>query len=169
MRLSPAPIPLSSSYWPTTPTYEACSGTVVGVPGVTPLKKTDLPSPSSSQMPVAPQLGAGLHAHFLSSTARMLCGLSLHGFVHAITITVSSHVHLPAVFGEHCFLGAIHHLCLLCSFCFLLRGHSATEAVAVFSRAIGLVIPLSGAECNSRCQDQCSCSCRDTAQAVQGT
>lgn len=50
---------------------------VIDIPGITPLKKTDLPSPGTKKMPIAPAQWVGLHAHPILH-AGMLAGLCLH-------------------------------------------------------------------------------------------
>lgn len=60
---------------------------MVNIPAARLLKKTESPSPSSYRMPLAHQLGVGIHAHL---HVGVLSGLSLQGLVHAINITFES-------------------------------------------------------------------------------
>lgn len=66
---------------------------VIDIPGITPLKKTDLPSPGTNQMPIAPPQWMGLHAHPILH-AGMLAGLCLHKsstYCHSICQLICTH------------------------------------------------------------------------------
>lgn len=84
---------------------------------VIPLKKVDSSSPTSNPMPITSQLGVGFCVLLAPSKLRFCLLWACTGFVHAVTIPVSSPVQCPAVSGKHSVLTVIHHLYLLHSFC----------------------------------------------------
>lgn len=89
-------------------------GIAIDTPGVTPLRKMDLPSASSNLMPVSPKLGVGLHVHVSPSMLGSLLVWTCAGPACAATATGSSYVHLPfCVQKNHCFLEVIHYIWLL--------------------------------------------------------
>lgn len=97
-------------FWPTTSEH-------LLIPSNSPLEMTEVSLDKWSSVTSSFLVREAHRSHFLFSVLGHHLARSYEGLGCAATVSISSYVHMPVMFGRHCFLITICHLWLLKYFC----------------------------------------------------